>query len=447
MNTPASLYHEQFNTAEERLPGAQTTWLRGLRNAAMDVFMDQGFPTTRIEEWKYTDLRTLAKKPFTVPVTTQKIQDASLKSWLPGSEPAHKLVFVDGRYAPELCPFGALLNGVTFTSLARVMEHNPEELETRLGRTVAIEQPGLNAFNTAFMQDGAYIYLGEDAVLEQPVHLLFISSGVSDSLAAVRNVVVASPGSKASIIESYVSLGKEACLTSTVTEILLEGNAEIEHYKLGQENESTYHVAGIYVSQQRDSRFTSHSVSTGGRLIRNDLQVALDGPGAACTLNGLYVTRGRQHVDNHIRVDHNVPQTTSSEWYKGILDGRSRAVFNGRVVVHKDAQKTVAQQGNHNLLLSRDAEVDAKPQLEIYADDVKCSHGCTVGQLDEDALFYLRTRALNEVDARNLLVYAFVADVLERIRIDPVRRSLETHLTGRLMNAELLKLYRDPVVH
>ncbi len=430
-------YANDFRAQADALPGAHVPWLRKLRDNAMDVFMEKGFPVTRMEDWKYTDVRAVAKRHFTVPARQKKIDDSLLRRWWLDDEPVHRLVFVDGRYAPELNPFNTLLKGVTVTSLARALEHHPELLESSLGSRVDLEQPGFNAFNTAFMHDGACIHLGRDVVLEQPVHLLFVSTGMPDVMSVVRNVVIADAGSKATIIESYVSLDNEACLTSAVSEILLEGNAQIEHYKLEQESEATYHMAGIYVAQDRDSRFTSHNISFGGKLVRNDIQVALDGSGAECTLNGLYVTRGRQHVDNHTCIDHNQPHTSSNEVYKGVLDGRSRAVFNGRVVVHRDAQKTAAQQSNHNLLLSKDAEVDAKPQLEIYADDVKCAHGCTVGQLDKDALFYLRSRALDAETARNLLVYAFAADVLDRIRLQPVRKMLDEQLTGRLMRAEI----------
>ena len=439
-------YANDFRAQADALPGAHVPWLRELRNNAMDMFVEQGFPTTRTEDWKYTDVRAVAKRFFKPPTGLKKIDDSLLRRWWLDDELVHRLVFIDGRHAPELSPFNTLLNGVTVTSLARALENHPELLESRMGSCVDLEQPGFNAFNTAFMNDGAYIHLGRDVVLEQPVHLLFISSGMPDVMSVVRNVVIAEQGSKATIIESYVSLDKATCLTSTVSEILLEGDAEIEHYKLEQENEATYHMAGIYVGQDRDSRFTSHNISFGGKLVRNDIQVALDGSGAGCTLNGLYVTHGRQHVDNHTRIDHNQPNTSSNEGYKGVLDGRSRAVFNGRVIVHKDAQKTAAQQSNHNLLLSKNAEVDAKPQLEIFADDVKCAHGCTVGQLDEDALFYLRSRALDMETARNLLVYAFAADVLDRIKLQPVRKMLEQQLTGRLMGAEMTNLFKEQFV-
>jgi Fe-S cluster assembly protein SufD len=244
-------------------------------------------------------------------------------------------------------------------------------------------------------------------------------------------------------MKSYFSLYEAACLTSTVTELISGSGADIEHCKLEQESESAFHMAGIYVSQHRDSRYTSHNMTLGDRLVRNDIQVTLDGSGAECTLNGLYLTRGRQHVDNHTLIDHCKPRSRSREFYKGVLDEHSRPVFNGRVVIHQDAQQTDARQSNHNLLLSSEAEADARPQLEIHADDVKCAHGCTVGRLDEEALFYLRSRAIDAVTARNFLIHAFAADILQRIWIAPVRRHLEAQLTGRLCSGEMPALYSN----
>jgi Fe-S cluster assembly protein SufD len=436
-------YAEDFQAVQATLPGAGVPWLQQLRTAAMESFLDSGFPTPRTEDWKYTDLRSLTRRHYT-PASRPRPDGITVPAdaWWQ-DELQHRLVFIDGHFMPELCPLGPLLSGVTITSLARVLEQQPELLEHRLGHNTDLEQPGFNAFNTAFMRDGAYIRLGAGAVLEQPVHLLFIATGTNASLRPVRNMIVAGAHSHATVIESYVALNDAAGLTSAVTEISLETGAHIEHYKLEEESASASHIAGIYVTQDRDSRFDSHNIAQGGQLVRNDLQVALNGPGAATALNGLTVTRGRQHVDNHTRVDHNAAQACSDEWYRGILDDRSRAVFNGRIVVHANAQQTVSHQHNHNLLLSGDAEVDAKPQLEINADDVQCTHGCTVGQLDEEALFYFRSRGVDATMARNLLVYAFAADVLERIRLQPVRRMLEQRLAGRFMETEVLDSLRD----
>lgn len=443
MTVAHTSYADDFSAVQAILPGTGVPWMQQLRTAAMESFLDSGFPTTHIEDWKYTDLRSLARRHYS-PATRPLPAGISVPAdqWWQ-DELQHRLVFIDGHFMPELCPLGPLLSGVTLTGLARVLEQQPDLLEQWLGRNTDIEEPGFNALNTAFMRDGAYISLGDDAVLEQPVHLLFVSTGTDASLLPVRNLIVAGPHSRATVIESYVALGDAVSLTSAVTEISLEAGAHIEHYKLEEESASASHVAGIYVTQDRDSRFDSHSITLGGQLVRNDLQVALNGPGAAATLNGLYVTRGRQHVDNHTRVDHNEAQARSDEWYRGVLDERSRAVFNGRIVVHPDAQQTVSHQNNHNLLLSRDAEVDAKPQLEIHADDVQCTHGCTVGQLDEEALFYLRSRGVNAITARSLLVYAFAVDVLERIRLRPVRQMLERRLAGRFMETDMPDSLRD----
>jgi Fe-S cluster assembly protein SufD len=435
MNSPHSVYGDEFRRVQHTLPGAQLPWLRMLRTSAMENFMDQGFPDTRLEEWKYTDLRGMTRHHFTAaPTAARAINATALQGWPLIDRTAHRLVFVDGRFVAELSPPCTGMKGVTITSLAAALDNEPHTLEDWLGRNTDTAVPGFNALNTAFMSDGACIHLAPGIELEQPVHLLFIATGRPDTLATLRNLVVAGTGSKAVILESYLALNDAPYLTNTVTEIITGEAAEIEHYKLEQESESAYHMAGIHVRQQRDSRFTSHNIALGGRLARNDLQVSLEGTGADCTLNGLHHTRGRQHVDNHTRIDHHSPQASSREGYRGVLDGRSRTVFNGRIVVHQDAQKTVAQQSNHNLLLSEDAEADAKPQLEIYADDVQCAHGCTVGQLDEEAVFYLRSRALDEATARAFLIHAFAANVLERIRIEPLRHYLEAQLTRRLQD-------------
>jgi Fe-S cluster assembly protein SufD len=267
--------------------------------------------------------------------------------------------------------------------------------------------------------------------VHEPVHLLFIASAAAPSVAQPRNLIVAGEDSRVTLIESYVTLNEGEYFTNAVTEIVAGKNAVVEHYKLERESEQAYHVAGIHVRQERDSRYTSHNVAAGGRLVRNDIRVALDGEGAECTLNGLTLARGRQHVDNHTRIDHFKPRGTSHEWYKGVFDGNSRGVFSGLVRVHPDAQKTDAQLTNNNLLLSDGAEADSRPQLEIYADDVKCAHGSTVGQLDPDALFYLRSRAVDEALARNMLIYGFASDILTRMNLAPVRAQLEDQLSQR----------------
>jgi Fe-S cluster assembly protein SufD len=433
MSNPApGLYGEEFWGREKSLPGAHALWVKSLRADAMKIFMQQGFPDTRVEAWKYTDLRSMARHRFTTTPAVRSLDESALQSRLLTTEPAHRLVFVDGHHAPELSPFDTPRCGISLTSLAFELVNRPEELERWLGRNTDLEAPGFNAFNTAFMGDGACIRLAPGTELERPVHLLFIATGKPDTVATLRNIIIAGPGSKAQIIESYISLDDAAYLTSTVTELIIGDGADIEHYKLEQESQSAYHMAGMYVSQGRDSHYTSHNIALGGRLVRNDLQVMLDEPGADCTLNGLYLTRGRQHVDNHTRIEHCKPRSSSRECYKGVLDDQSRTVFSGRVVVHTGAQQSDARQSNHNLLLSNEAEADARPQLEIHADDVNCAHGCTVGRLDEEAMFYLRSRAIDVATARSFLIHGFLADVLQRMRFAPLRRQLEERLTARL---------------
>lgn len=430
MNDSIVAWQDSFKRTQDRLPGAATPWLLRMRSKAMESFQQQGLPDTRMEDWKYTSLRRLLRSQF-VPADDLPVH-TDLSPWLFGDEPMHRLVFVDGYYRPDLQPFRTLLTGATLCSLATALEECPDVVEPVLGHTLDINTPGFNALNTAFLQDGAWIRLEQDAELELPVHLLYISTGQPDAMTTHRNLIVAGAGSSATIIESWISLNDATGLTNTVTEIMLEDNATLSYYKLEQEDETTTHVGGTHVRQAAGSRFASYSVTLGGRLVRNDLQVALHGPGAECTLNGLTLTHGHQHVDNHTRIDHHSPQATSNELYKGILDDRSRTVFSGRIVVHPDAQKSRAQQSCHSLLLSADAEVDARPQFEIHADDVQCSHGCTAGQLDEDAYFYLRSRALDASNARALLVYAFAADILERIPLEYMRNWLDRQLSGRL---------------
>jgi len=433
MMSPAhTRYSDEFRGAGKSLAGSHAPWVRTLRERALEIFLDRGFPDTRTEAWKYTDLRGLARHHFSTTPRVRELEESPLQSRLQTCELRHRLVFIDGHHAPELSTFDAPPHGVTLCSLAFALFTMPEELETRLGNLTDLERPGFNAFNTAFMSDGAWLRLAPGTRLEQPLHLLYIATGKPDAAATLRNVIVAAPDSRGQIVESFVSLNDGAGLTSTVTELFIGEGADIEHCRLELESESSYHMAGLYVSQQRGSRCLSHNITIGGHLVRNDVDVTLNGPDAGCTLNGLSLTRGRQHVDNQLSVDHRTPRATSRQWYKGVLDERSRTVFTGRVIVRQDAQQTDAAQGNHNLLLSNEAEADARPQLEIHADNVKCAHGCTVGRLDEEALFYLRTRAIDPATARSLLIQAFAADVLQRLEIAPVRRHIEQRLAHRL---------------
>lgn len=426
---------EEYRQVKQALPGRDIPWLRGLREEALERFSERGYPTMREEAWKYTNVAPITKRPFRLASGGEGPAPAALAPYLSADMRAHQLTFFNGRFAPRLSTLAGLPSGVDIGCLAESLGREGDELQEVLAGRAPVVANAFTELNTAFMTDGACIRLAAGAVVEQPIHVLYVSDGGEEPAATyLRNLIRAGRGSRAVVIEHYVSLNGAPALTNTVTQCVLDDNAEVEHYKLGEESEGAYHIAGIHVQQGPNSHYVSHNVSTGGRLLRNDIYMLLDGEGSACDLNGLYVGRGRQHIDNHTYIDHRVPRATSREWYKGVLDDSSRGIFNGHVVVRQDAQQSDARQGNHNLLLSEDAEADSRPQLEIYADDVQCSHGSTVGQIDPEALFYLRSRGMDERYARRMLVTAFAGDVLERMALTPLRRRLEQQLTARWMH-------------
>ncbi len=424
------------------LPGAGVPWLARARRSALERFVASGYPDTHDEEWKYTSVAAIEKQAFRA--ASHRDGDlaaaASLVDQLAlGPGAGHLLVFVDGRHCPSLSVPGRLPAGAHMTSIGEEFETAPESLEAYFADDD--QETIFAALNTVFMADGAYLHLARGVVVEQPVHLLFIATqdGAAGAIISPRNLIVAEEGAQATVIEHYVGTDGAPYLTNALTRISAAANASLTHYKLQQEGAQAFHVAGIHARQAQGSRLSSHSTTLGAVLTRNDISTAFTAPGCEATLDGLYLVGGRQHVDNHTRIDHGAPHGTSHEFYRGVLDGRSRAVFNGKVLVHPGAQKTNAHQANHNLLLSRDAEIDSKPQLEIYADDVKCTHGATIGQLDDNQLFYLRARGVSETMARSLLVHAFAHDVVERIRVAALRSRLEQILFSRLPQGERIR--------
>lgn len=422
--------------AIDRLPG-QSSWVKELRTQARERFDAMGFPTSRHEAWKYTSLAPLLRQKFQSMATPAPLSVEQLAAFLPVGLDAYRLVFLNGRYRPDLSDPPRVRAAEIGGSLGAALDHRPGELEAHLGRIAPIDTHPLAALNTAFLIDGAYVRLPAGATLERPIHVLYV--GTEDAFAQPHTYIHAEAGSRAVLIEQYVGNADARYFTNAVTEVVLERGAAIEHYRLQQESAQGFHIGGLYLRQHEDSRFTSYAVDMGGLLVRNDVQAVLAAEGAHCALNGLYVADGRQHVDNHTLIDHAKPHGVSREFYKGVLSGRARAVFNGRVVVQPDAQHTDAEQVNNNLLLSDDAEIDTKPELEIYADDVKCSHGATVGQLDLDQLFYMRARGIDDATARDLLTFAFANDVLHRFRIAPVKTWLERALTARLLQGRGLR--------
>lgn len=429
-STAEQFYVEEF---ERGRAAGQRSWLGPMRDRAMESFRELGFPTRRHESWKYTDVRPITRRRFQPIESGSNGVDANAVSALRFGDGSRDLVFVNGMFSAKLSSPGS---GTELQSLAT----DPNSVAPYLNRETGAGSSAFAALNTAFMVDGAVLRVPDDSVIEQPVNLLFLGTRLdAPSVSHPRNILVIGRGSRVTVIESYVGIDDGEYFTNTVTEAFLAPGAELEHYKIQQESGNAFHVGRMIVHQDRDSRFVSHSISLGGALARNDLETELAGRGAEVTLNGLYMAAGNQHVDNHTRIVHTEPHTRSKEYYRGVLDGNARAVFNGKVLVQKGAQKIDAHQSNANLLLSSEAEVDTKPELEIYADDVKCSHGATVGQLDQNMLFYLRTRAIPEETAKGLLVFAFAEDVISRMGFAPVRDRLQHQVLGKLPHASIIR--------
>lgn len=434
-------YVSTFSAFEKQLSDDGWSWTLPMREAAIRRFAEAGFPTTRLEDWKYTNVAPLTRTQFQLAPSGENGLSAGrlLASPLAGmafGEEACRLVFVNGRYAGGLSS-GAIVRKAHVGSLREAAETRRPAIEPHLGRYVDYAGNAFVALNTGFMLDGAFIEVPQGVVMDRPIYVLHVSTATERPAACYpRNMVLAGPDSQLSVVEAYIGLTGGSYLTNSVTEIVLGPNSVLEYYRLQGEGAAAFHVSSVNVAQSRDSSLRSHSVSLGGALIRNDIRVALEGPGSDCSLNGLYVVRGREHVDNHTVIDHVSPHCTSREMYKGILDGKATAVFNGSIIVRKDAQKTDAVQSNKNLILSEDAVINSKPQLEINADDVKCSHGTTIGQIDRQALFYLRSRGISPRDGQELLTFAFANEILSRMKVESVRSRVERILSEGLNGKE-----------
>ncbi len=436
-----AVYLERFEADRAAWTEALPEWLMEKKRAAAEVFAGAGFPDPRHEEWKYTNVRPIARKVFQpAGEAGTRVAPPDLLEWSLGELDLIDLVFVNGRFAPELSSVGDLPGDVQVRELGEALREMPERLENRLGEIATFEHSSFAAFNTAFVEQGAFIDVPAETKVDKPVRLLFVSTAEPEPVVCHPRVFVsAGMGAMVEVIEQYVGQPEAANFTNAVTEIDVADNARVEHYRIQRESHRGYHVAGVHVNQGRGSQFASHNINLGGRLARADINTRLGAEDAHAFLNGLFMPTGRQHMDTHTRIHHAAPHTTSEEVYRGVLSGHGRGVFKGRVLVAQDAQKIEAHQSNDNLLLSRDAEVDTKPELEIYADDVVCSHGATVGQLDEDALYYLQTRAINPELAQDLLTFAFADEVVARIPLKPVREQLEQGIVGRLPDNEKLK--------
>ena len=428
-------YRQEFTGRAPGLAGAGLSWLAERRRAAIERFTSSGFPTRKDEDWKYTDVSSLALRQFRPagggPVDAATLAPFRLDAW--------QLVFVDGRFAPALSSLNGLPDGVRLVSLGERLRKDPDALEGWLGRQVGATRHGFAALNLAFAEDGAVIEIRRGVELAKPIQLLSVLTTGRDSIQHLRHLILLEEGARAAVIESFVALTPGATFSTGVTEIDLAAGSELTHYRLVQNGEDASQIDTTHVQQGRDSRYSAHAVTLGGRLLRHELECALAAEGAECRFNGLTLAHGQAQVDTHTRFDHLAPHTTSREWVKGVIDDEARVVFSGRVVVHPDAQRSDAEQSNRNLLLSPRAEADSRPQLEIYADDVKCAHGAATGSLDPDQLFYLRSRGLEAAHARQLLVYGFAADALARLPFDTLRTRLAAALGARLLPGATLE--------
>jgi Fe-S cluster assembly protein SufD len=396
----------------------------------MASFTSLGFPTPKIEEWKYTNLEPIVAFDFSRrDGATKKVAEAELLTRAFADASATRLVFLNGVYAPELSLRDRLPEGVRLQSLAESIKGDDEFLSTQLGRYASYRRQSLVALNTAFLGDGAVLVMPPGRRLAEPIHLIYVSgAGGGQLVTHPRTLIFLGAGSEAKIVESYIGITRESYFCNAVTELIAEKDSVAEHCRVQREGEAAFHTGTFEAKLARGAHLTAHAVTLAGSLVRNDVHVSLDGEGAECVLNGLYLGSGRQHIDNSTVIEHVKPRASSFELYKGILNGAAHGVFNGKIVVHKDAQKSDARQVNKNLLLSDDAVVNTKPQLEIHADDVKCSHGSTIGQIDPDALFYFRSRGLGLAEARRLLSSAFAADVVARIKVASLRQHLDEYI-------------------
>ena len=418
--------------AIEDRPQGGPRWLQDARDKAAARFAALGFPTVREEEWRFTNVAPIASKEFRtagpVAVNLDEIDT------LPYGQSPYRLVLVNGRFSPELSRLRDLPHGVRAGSLAAAASGHGDVVARYYAQAADYHSLAFVALNTALAGDGAYVYIPDGAVVDAPIEIMYVTAGdaTESEMVQARALIVAGERSQSRIIETWVSLRGGTYFTNAVTEVFAGQNAIVDHYKVQQEGLDAFHIATMQINAQRSANVSSHSFSLGGKLVRNDAGAVLDGEGAEVTLNGLYLADGDRLVDNHTTIDHAQAHCPSHEVYKGILGGKARAVFNGKIIVRQDAQKTDAKQTNRALLLSDDASINTKPQLEIFADDVKCTHGAAIGQLDEDAIFYLRARGLTYFEARDMMIHAFAGEVIDRVQVEPLKVALEAELYAQL---------------
>ena len=421
-------FAQRFDELAPQLAGWQMPWVESLRRDAYARLQKVGYPTARTEDWRFTNVNPLIEKDFALPTQAEdaKLDLASLgfADAIPGS----RLVFVNGLASPRLSKVGAMPKGVHVGTLSQALANDGSMdaatlVQLHLGRYADSERLAFTAENTAFFQDGGLIVVPDHAIVEEPIHLVFVNTA---SVATTpRNLVVVGKNAQVRIVEWHLGAPALTNFANAVTEVIADERSVVDHVKLQRESTAAYHISNTQVVLHAKANFTTHYIGLGGSLVRNEVRVRFAGEHAEATVNGLYVGEGKQHHDNHTVIDHAVPNCASHELYKGVLDGSSQGVFNGKIFVRKDAQKTDAKQTNKVLLLSEGATINTKPQLEIFADDVKCTHGATVGQLDETQVYYLRSRGIGLEEARRILTFAFANDIVSRIKLESIRDELE----------------------
>ena len=424
------LFLSHFADFENSLNGGKAKPVHELRRSAISKFSELQFPTTRDEEWKYTNISPLLKHDFVPVQKSAEDYDVEVNHFLFDKMEHSLIVFINGMYSSGLSKIKDLPKGVVVKSLSEAIKEDNPIVKRHLGQYADFKNHIFTSLSAAFVQDGAFIYIPDGKVVEDPIHILFLT--ISDNqkiLVQPRNLFVAGKNSQFTIIEHFASTSDEDIyFTNSVTEIVTEENAFVDHLKVQEESKKAFHIGRMDVHQERNSNFVSHLISFGAAISRNDFNSRFNDEGGESMLNGLFLIEGTQLFDAHTLIDHAKPHCNSHEHYKGILMGSSRGVFNGKVIVRKNAQKTNAFQENNNIILSDDALVNTKPQLEIFADDVKCSHGATIGQLDNDAMFYLKTRGIGVDRAKAILIHAFASDVVRYIKVNAVREYIESIL-------------------
>lgn len=421
-----------FQPTELSLPGKDKLWLQQIRQQALTYFTRYGFPTTRQEDWKYTKVTPISQQLYQLPTAIQA-SSVDVAAYLIGNLDSYPFIFVNGCYQPALSRTENIPASIILCDLATALMQHESLMQNYLAKISNIEKHGLQAMNTAYMQTGYFLHIPANVQLANPLQVLFLSTEQNHPVTyQLHNLLIAETASQATVIEHYLGLDTQNYWTNTITEVHVADAAKIDHIKIQQESEQAYHTGTLSVRQKAHSHFNSYSYAMGGRLVRSDTDVLQTAEYANCQLNGLYLAKGKQHIDHHTSIDHAHAHGSSRELYKGIISEQGRAVFNGKVIVRQDAQKIDAAQTNNNLLLSEQAEINTKPELEIYADDVRCAHGATVGQLNKDELFYLRSRGLSEVTARSILTFAFANELLEILNIEAVRSYLRQRVLQQL---------------